>query len=131
MQDNMSVECTNCGFIFPSDGLNEPVDKRKPCPNCGSFRRNIRFTHTETLELREGLNLKANKPTSKHKKHRADYEFEEGEKLGRNGRLVHKKVIKDRERANSPHSYQELVKDVKTGEIIVNKDEKLSEHRQD
>ena len=124
----MSIECSNCCFVFQNEKPNKPREKWEPCPKCGSLRRNIRFTHRETLELHEYKKLKAKRPASTHKNHRADYEFEEGKKIGRNGKLVYKKSIKDREHANSRHSYIEIFIDSE-GNALANKDEKLSNHR--
>jgi len=75
------------------------------------------------------LGGKLKKFTSKHKKNKADFEFEQGITTGKNGELVYKKVLKNREHPTSPGSYVEYVRD-KEGNIIVNKSEKLSEHRQ-
>ena len=123
-----SVECSECSYVFQGEELDQDSKERKPCPNCGSLRRNIRLSVKETLGLSEYIGIKAKKPTSKHKKNRADYEYEEGKKKGKDGRLVYKKLVKDREHASSDNSYQELVIDVKTGKVIVDKHEKLSEH---
>ena len=83
----------------------------------------------ETWGLSEYIGIKAKKSSSKHKSNRADHEFAEGKKIGRDGKSVYKKLIRDREHPNSDNSYQELVKDAKTGKVIVDKHEKLSEHR--
>ena len=123
MQDNISVECSNCGFVFQNDELNEPIEKRKPCPKCGSQKRTVHLVFKESLGLLERMKLKARKPTSMHKKHRPDYELEQGRKIGKNGKLVSIERIIDRD---SDH-YKEIVKD-KDGKVIVDKDEKLSEH---
>jgi len=80
--------------------------------------------------LLESVKLEVKQPTSTHKKGRADYELEQGEKIGKDGKLVYKKSKKDREHSNSPHSYIENVIDIETGEVIVDKDEKLSDHRE-
>ena len=125
---SQSVECSECKYVFQADELNQDSEKRKPCPNCGSLRRNIHVTVNETLVLHEYIGIKAKKPTSKHKKNRADYEYEEGKKKGKDGRLVYKKLVKDREHAGSDNSYQELVIDSETGKVIVDKREKFSEH---
>ncbi len=126
---SQSVECSECKYVFQDDELDQDSEKRKPCPNCGSIRRNIHVTVKETWVLHEYVGLKAKKPSSKHHKNKADYEFEEGKKKGKNGRLVYKKLVKDREHADSDNSYQELVIDAKTGKVIVDKHEKLSEHK--
>ena len=52
----------------------------------------------------------------------------EGEKTGGDGELVYKKKVIDREHPDLPNSYQEYVRD-KDGKILVNKNEKLSEHQ--
>ncbi len=87
------------------------------------------MTVKETLVLHEYIGLQAKKPSSKHKKNRVDYEFEEGKKKGKDGRLIYKKLVKDREHADSDNSYQEHVVDAETGKVIVDKHEKLSEHK--
>jgi hypothetical protein len=125
---NESEECGNCSFVFESDGLGQESRERKPCPNCGSLRRHIRLSVKETLGLNEYIGVKAKKPSSKHKRNRADYEFGEGKRIGKDGRLVYKKRVINREHPDLPGSYVEVVKD-KDGKFIVNKSEKLSEHR--
>jgi len=127
---NESVECSNCGFVFQGDEVGEHPGEHDPCPNCGSLRRHIHVSVKETLELREYIGIKAKKQNSKHKKSRADLEFEEGKKIGKDGKPVYKKLIRDREHPNSDNSYQELVVDTKTGKVIVDKREKLSEHKE-
>lgn len=130
MEDSVSVECSNCGFVFQNEELTKPRENWEPCPQCGSLRRNVRLTHREALKLYESHGLKAKKPTSRHsKKNRVDYEFVEGERFGRNGRLVYGKTKKDREHPDLPDSYVETVKD-KDGKIIIDKHEKLSEHKE-
>ena len=50
---SQSVECSECKYVFQDDELDQDSEKRKPCPNCGSLRRNIRVTVNETLVLHE------------------------------------------------------------------------------
>ena len=125
-----SVECSECSYVFQGEELDQDSKERKPCPNCGSLRRNIRLSVKETLGLSEYIGIKAKKQNSKHKKRRADYEFEEGKKIGKDGKPVYKKLIRDREHPNSDNSYQELVIDTKRGKVIVDKHEKLSGHKE-
>ena len=122
-----SVECNNCGMTFYD--LDQPLSKDNPCPNCGSFEGIVKVGIKAILEPHGYLGGKMKKPTSKHKKKRADYEFEQGVTTGKNGKLVYKRKVKDREHAGSPGSYVEYVRD-KDGNIIVNKSEKLSEHKE-
>jgi predicted RNA-binding Zn-ribbon protein involved in translation (DUF1610 family) len=125
---NESVECSSCGFVFQGDKVGEHPGEHEPCPNCGSLMRHISLTIKETWSWNEYNKLKAKKLSNTHKKHRADYEFEEGKKIGKDGKLVYKRLVKDRENTNSDNSYQELVIDVKTGDVVVDKHEKLSKH---
>ncbi len=124
MQDNISIECSNCGFVFQNEQLNEPIEKRKPCPECGSQSRTIRLAIKAKAEVLARMKLKARKPTSTRKKRRPNYESDSGKKIGKNGKLVSIERIIDRD---SNH-YKEVIKD-KDGNVIVNKDEKLSEHK--
>ena len=114
----MSVKCANCGFTFKN---NEEVGQ--PCPKCGSHDRSLHL-HNE-VKAHVLLKLKKKGATSKHKKGRPDYELEEGKKTGKDGKLVSIERIIDRD----SDRYQEIVKD-ENGKIIVDKDEKLSEHRE-
>ncbi len=125
---NEYVECAGCGFVFQADDLGKPISERSPCPNCGSLKRIINVTVKDSLGLHDYLKGEMKKPSSRHKKHRADYEFEQGVIKGKNGKLVFKKKVMDREHPDSPDSYVEYVRD-KDGKVIVNKSGKLSEHR--
>jgi hypothetical protein len=126
---SQSVECGECKYVFQDDELDQDSEKRKPCPNCGSLRRNIHLSVKEALVLSEYIGIKAKKSSSKHKKNRADYESEEGVTIGKNGKRVYKRKVIDREHPDSPGSYVEYVRD-KDGNIIVNKSEKWSKHRE-
>ena len=121
MQDSLSIECSNCGFVFQNEELNEPIERRKPCPNCGSLDRNARLTHKETLELHEYTKLKAKSPTSEHR-HNFNYETQKGDDYWRKeGVWVKKEVVFDRD---SDYHEKTIRKDDK---IIYHKKEKLSE----
>jgi hypothetical protein len=82
----------------------------------------------EQINLHEYIHLGAKKQGSKHNGNRVDFELGEGEKTGGDGELVYKKKVIDREHPDLPNSYQEYVRD-KDGKILVNKNEKLSEHQ--
>ena len=127
-KDSITVECSKCGYVFQSDELEQNLRELKPCPNCGALKRHAHLTHKESLSLNEYIGLKAKKHGPEHKNNRADYEVEEGNKIGKDGKLVYKKRVLNRENPDLPGSYVETVKD-KDGNIIVNKSEKLSEHR--
>jgi len=124
---NDSVQCP-CGYIFHGDDLDQESGKRKPCPKCGSLKRIFNEKAEDGVVLSEHLKGEIKKPSSRHKKGRADYEFEQGVIKGKNGKPVYIRKVIDREHPDSPESYVEYVRD-KNGNIIVNKSEKLSEHR--
>jgi uncharacterized C2H2 Zn-finger protein len=123
-----SVECATCGYEFPLYELSKPSNERSPCPNCGSLKRKFKVTIEDTVKSYGYLKGEMKRPVSKHKNNRADYEFEEGKKMGKDGKLVYKRKVIDREHPDLPDSYVEYVRD-KDGKVIVNKSEKLSEHR--
>jgi hypothetical protein len=52
MPDN-SVNCGNCGYVFPGDDLDKESGNRKPCPKCGDFRRNINLFMEEKIVLKD------------------------------------------------------------------------------
>jgi len=113
----MPAQCANCGFIFESTD-----EVGQPCPRCGSLDRRI---HSHQDAKAHGfLKLKKKGASSKHKKARADYELQQGERIGKDGKLVSIERVIDRD---SEH-YTEVVKD-KDGNVIANKDERLSEHK--
>ena len=124
---NESVKCGTCGYLFHDADLDQESGKHKPCPKCGSLKRIIDVAVEDKLTLHDYLAVEIKRPLSKHKKHRADYESGQGIIRGKNGKLVYKKKVRDREHPDSPGSYVEYVRD-KDGNIIVNKSEKLSEH---
>src|ERR1700675_3237578 len=43
-----STACGNCGELL-AEPANTPVEKRQPCPKCGSTRRNFPVVTTESL----------------------------------------------------------------------------------
>lgn len=125
MQNNISIKCSNCGFVFQNEQLNEPIEKRKPCPECGSQSRTVHLVIKAEAKPLARMKLAARKPTSTHKKRRPNYESDSGKKIGKNGKLVSIERIIDRD----SNYYKEVIKD-KDGKVIVDKDEKLSEHRE-
>ena len=127
-EDSMTIKCSECGYVFQNDELEPNPRELKPCPDCGALRRHAYLTHKETLSLNGYVHLEAKKQGSKHKGNRADYEFGEGKKKGKDGEMVYKKRVVNREQTDLPGSYIEVVKD-KDGNVVVNKNEKLSEHR--
>jgi len=112
----MPIQCLECGFIFENE------DRGKPCPKCGSHNRSV--TVNEEGTFHELLELRKKGVSSSKRKHKFDQEIKTGEKIGKDGKLISLERVIDRER----DVYKETVKD-EQAQIIVKKQEKLSEHR--
>lgn len=120
-ETSRTIECADCGRI-----LDEPVEGiasgQVPCPYCGSLRRHVRLSFSETLALHERVKLKARDP----KGGRPRYEAVQGDDLSRKtGRWMKLTRIIDRAR----DWYQEIVTDPRTGEAVHKTEEPLSQHR--
>ena len=111
----MDAQCANCGFVFKSS---EEVGR--PCPRCGSPDVNLK-----TGDKGKGHSLVTEERYDSSKKHGhgSYYTLKKGERIGKDGKSVSIERVIDRD---SDH-YTEVVKD-KDGNVIVNKNEKLSEH---
>jgi CRISPR/Cas system-associated protein Cas5 (RAMP superfamily) len=112
----MSISCLDCGFVFQKEDHNDP------CLKCGSRNRSI----TLTGEIKPHGSLKAGKKgtASRKHKHRFDQEVTSGKRIGKDGKLVSIEQVIDREQ----DTYKKTIRD-EHGQIIVQKDEKLSKHR--
>lgn len=112
----MSVSCLDCGFTL------EREDHNRPCPKCGSHNRSI----TLTTEIKPHALLKLGKKGAKSKKHKHkfDQEIMAGNRIGKDGKLVSIEQVIDREQ----DVYRKTIKN-EHGQTIVQKYEKLSEHR--
>ncbi len=148
MRNTITIRCSHCGYLFHNEQSNKSSQEHEQCPICGSPKRNIcvnlvaeigssvkaevvkpDVTIEKEATLFTDAKLERQAPGSKHKKNRADYELQQGRRIGKNGKLVYRRSVKDREHPDSDDSYQELVKDAKNGAVIVDKHEKLSGHR--
>ena len=109
----MSIQCANCGFTFKNN-----EEAGQPCSKCGSLDRELQGS--DEGKGHEFIKEERFDPFKKHK-HKSVYDLEQGKKIGKNGKLVDVKKIKDREHSNEPHSYIETVKD-ENGKIIVDKE---------
>jgi predicted nucleic acid-binding Zn-ribbon protein len=116
----MSVSCLDCGFVF------RKLENYNPCPKCGSQNRHI--TASDEGKSHELLKLGKKGLNSKKHKHKFDQEITSGERIGKDGKLLTIEQFVDREHASDPDSYKKTVKDGH-GQVVVLKNEKLSEHR--
>jgi hypothetical protein len=110
-----------CGAIL-DENPNAPVEKRLPCPHCGSVSRSIHVTCSGTLTLHSKLNLKARHANEK----RPFMEQTLGDDFHRKGgrwvkfyRLIDR--VKD--------WYEERVSDPATGKVVHECSERLTNHR--
>ncbi|MBE3115154.1 MAG: hypothetical protein IMZ59_06520 [Actinobacteria bacterium] len=111
--------------IFLSKMWKRIRSRSKPCPFCGSANRNIKIAIEERIVIRE--NLKARQKRKGFRKFIREIIqgwFPSGDKR-KHPEGINKTRIIDKEK----DSYQEKVKDVKTGKITRNIEEPLSKHR--
>ena len=109
--------CQNC--------RRELNEEQKPCPYCGSVRRDIKVEIKEEIKIRESL--RGRQKRNGFKKFMVEFLqgwFSSGDKEKfpegiQQTRLIDKKNDK----------YQKKVIDEATGEVVIDKDEKLSEHK--
>jgi hypothetical protein len=99
-----------------------PVEKRLPCPQCGSFTRWIHVTCSDTLRLHSKLNLKARHSGEK----RPFMEQTVGDDFHRkSGRWMALYRLIDRVK----YWYHERITDAATGNVVHECSEPLTNHR--
>ncbi len=114
------TSCTQCGTRI-EEAHDMPIKARALCPTCGSTTRNFNVHIQEALTLGEKIFLKHKRPG--HKK--PIFEYVSGNDLHRNsGQWNH--LTREIDREND--RYKELIINPKTGEVIRNVDEPLTEH---
>lgn len=109
--------CKNC-----KKELNED---QKPCPYCSSEKRDIKVEVREEIKIRESLRGRQKRKGFK----KFMVEFLQGWFPSKNKREFPCGVQKTRLIDKKNDKYQEKVIDEKTSKIVVNKDEKLLEHK--
>ncbi len=117
-----TTRCLGCRQL-----LEEAVNggDHQPCPSCGDLGREIAVVHTEGLEIHDGYSLRKEDPSRSRKKRVRMESFSKLEVFHREGRLVRKERLIDRD----ADRYREMVVDPVTGEVIHHTDEPLSNHR--
>jgi hypothetical protein len=115
-----SIECGECGFP-----IDEPVDleasKRLPCPKCGSLKRKVRLSYSDTVFIHEKRKIKARSPD----RGRPRYEAVEGDDLSlKSG--IWMKIYRIIDRANN--WYHERILNPRTNKVVHECDEPLDEH---
>lgn len=116
------VTCQDCGTIVDEDP-STPVETKQPCPSCGSKTRLIKV-HAKAervMEVHESAHLKARMPGEEQQY----LEVEAGDSLYvKTGEYNQLKRVIDRQNDR----YQEHIVNPRTGEVIRDVDEPLSEH---
>lgn len=52
------VECADCGSSLPGARSDDPVERGRPCPTCGSLARLVRVYATEEMHAHERVDLR-------------------------------------------------------------------------
>jgi hypothetical protein len=116
--DEVWARCGDCG--------EELKQGEKQCPKCGSTKKAYR------VEFSVGLTIEATKMGTKQK--RRGFKRPINETLSRKKRSGDPKlkglpVKEERAIDRQQDTYDKVIKDAETGEIIVEKHERLSEHK--
>jgi hypothetical protein len=114
------TECSECGTVVDLGKDTETF--RSPCPVCQSLKRTIHCGLSDTLVARDGIAVKAKRPNEKRPfiedKAMPSYSYIRE-------KLVHREMIIDRDN----DKYYEKITDYETGEVIHEKREALSAHK--
>ena len=109
--------CQNC--------KKELTEDQKPCPYCDSEKRDIKIAIKEEIKIRESLRGRIKSKGFKKFK----VEFLQGWFSSKNKKEFPDGVQKTRLIDKENNKYHEKVTNEKTGVVVVNKNEKLSEHK--
>ena len=121
MSVESAVKCGICGEEL-KEPTNLTVEKRIPCPKCGSLIRSYSVAIHDTIRLRDTIGMKAKKGG----KGKPFIETTTGDDLHRKtGKWNYIERIVDREN----NLYSEIITDPETGKIIHQCHERLSEHK--
>lgn len=116
-----SVKCAKCLSALPA-APDEPVTERTPCPRCRSKGRQFEVEKTENLALRDSMGWKERHGNAG----RPILEGKTGASLHRlSGKWMQRGLVIDRENDR----YIERVIDPKTGAVIHECEEPLSQHQ--
>lgn len=117
----MKVTCGECGEEL-TESQSLPESERLPCPKCASIARHVFLNATDSFTFHEMGDLKGKRPGQK----KPYIERRQGDSLFRKtGEWHDLSRVVDRENDH----YSEKVTDPKTGEVIHECEEPLSEHQ--
>lgn len=124
------AECSACGRPVPDDTASGAAS-RVPCPQCGSTKRIVKVHVTDAVEALDGVGLKHWRPSAR--KGEPIFEGFRGHTERRdpnNPGIVYMERSIDRgAKGSTEKRYRELVVDHRTGEVLRDVDEPLSDHR--
>ena len=119
--NSSGVYCGNCGLKLEEDS-SATTENRLPCPLCGSMTRAIKVAVLDVASCKEKLKTKA-RPQGRRK---PSYEHVKGDDFHRDTKTWRHL---DRVIDHDNDEYHEIVKNPKTGEILHECHEPLSQHR--
>lgn len=121
---NLNVRCSDCSVTLPVEWEHESVDR--PCPKCGSIRKDIQMEVVEDvgIEVHDSMKAKVKDPSLPSKKNPRVDIFAGDDIRKSDGTWMKKERVIDRDR----DYYKETVIDPKTGKVIHHNEEPLSEH---
>ncbi|MFA4906713.1 MAG: zinc ribbon domain-containing protein [archaeon] len=120
-EQTTEIRCKDCGLLL-DENPGAKIEDRKPCPGCGSSTRSIYMSIEDRVVVSDSISSKLKSPGIK----KPVIETISGSELyKRENILVNKERIIDRKH----NRYHEKVVDPKTGEIIHEVEEPLSDHR--
>lgn len=115
------TRCGSCAAVL-TESPSLRMDLRMPCQRCGSKGRNLAITLVDSITTRDSLGIKRERPGTR----RPLLEMKVGADLHRKtGRWMHLYRRVDRE----SNTYDEVVTDPVSGEIVHECHEPLSVHR--
>ena len=116
----------NCGTPL-NEYSDTPVEKRQPCPKCGSLSRTFHLKPNDEINVKDFFVTKKRSPFFPSKKKLRIY-FKQGDQIDhKTGKWVFKKWRIDKD--VSPAWYLELVIDPETGEKIHHDEGPLDKHQ--
>ena len=122
-ENTAKVTCGECGREFPYADVRQTPSP--PCPNCGSVKRNLALSFSDTLPaIHDSLTGKVKDTTRSSKDNPRVHFFTGDEKRRVDGKWMKKERIIDRDH----DQYAETVTDPETGKTVHHVDEPLSRH---
>lgn len=122
-EEDRKIYCLECGAKLDNSFLES--ENRKPCPECGSKKRDIKLNVHENISTHESVGIKGKSPEYKSKNHKYAIEIKMEDSYRRDSKeWCDLEQVYDRK--NDYH--KEKIIGQKTGTVYKNKEGKLSDH---